>query len=212
MRLPLVNQPVRKKIRAFQRWIAESIVREGRLFKLEERAEYLVRLFENYLSPASRILDIGGGPGFYFKPLESRGHSLTILDVARPAFQKAPVVLYEGGTRFPFADKSFDVSLIITALHHISDPEYVVSEARRVTKKTLVVVEDLYHHWLGKIWTILRDRLYNFEFFGHPCQFRKKEEWLSLFSKEGLSVVEQTNVYTWIAGLRILNGVFILKV
>lgn len=182
------------------------------MFKLEERAESLVQLFENHLAHGSRVLDIGGGWGFYRKPLENRGHHVTVLDVTRPAFQKAPVVIYESGTRFPFADKSFDTSLIITALHHISDPEYVIREARRVTKNTIVVVEDLYHHWLGKMWTIWRDKLYNFEFFGHPCQFKTKEEWLRFFPGQGLSLIEQKNVYTWIAGMRILNGVFVLRV
>ena len=136
---------------------------------------------------------------------------MTVLDVVKPGFQKAPVVLYEG-TRIPFADKSFDASLLIGALHHIPDPEAVIQEAHRVTRKVLVVVEDLYHHSLGRWWTILRDQLYNFEFFGHPRQFKRSEEWTAVFRRLGFTVLEEKKIYTWLAGLRILNGIFVLQV
>ena len=200
-----------KKIRAFQRYLQDQAVRRPKISKqLEQWAEYLVGLFEKYLGKESRILDIGGGWGFYRAPLEKRGHHLTVLDVVKPGVQKAPVILYPGG-RIPFPDKSFQASLLITALHHIPDPESVILEARRVTRESVIVVEDLYHHALGKFWTVLRDRLLNFEFFGHPCQFKKEEEWVDLFRRSGLSLLEKKKVYTHLAGFRILNGLFVFE-
>jgi len=178
--------------------------------QLEERAAKFAALFEPYLPRESTILDIGGGWGFYAEPLAKAGHRVTVLDVVKPGFQKAPVVIYEGKT-IPFPDKSFDASILVTVLHHMSHVESVIQEARRVTRKNLIVVEDLYHHKLGRWWTELRDRLYNFEFWGHPCQFKTREEWISLFGKYGFSLVEQKNVYTWLAGMRILNGFFIFQ-
>lgn len=178
---------------------------------LGERAEGFVRLFDKYLPRGSHVLDIGGGWGFYADPLANRGHQVTVLDVVKPGFQKAPVVLYEG-KNIPFTDKSFDVSLLICALHHSPDPETVIQEAKRVTRGILVVVEDLYHHSLGRWWTIVRDQLYNFEFFGHPRQFKKGEEWVGVFKRLGFTILEETQVYTWLAGMRILNGLFVLQV
>ena len=177
---------------------------------LASRAEFFANRFDPWIPSGSQVLDVGGGWGFYAGPLERRGHHLTVLDVVKPGFQKSPVVVYEGG-RFPFADKSFDVSLLVTMLHHVPDPSAVILEAGRVTRCFLIVVEDLYHHALGRFWTILRDRFYNFEFFGHPCQFRKKEDWVALFDKLGYSLVKDEEVYTRLAGVRILNGILIFE-
>ena len=207
---PVVNEPIAAKIRKLQRSLLDGMVRRNPDLGLDRRAEFFVKLFERHLKPTSRILDIGGGWGFYAAPLERRGHSLTVLDVIKPGVQKAPVVIYPGG-RFPFPDKSFDASMMITMLHHTSDPAAILKEAARVTRGNIIVVEDLYHHAAGRFWTILRDRLYNFEFFGHPCQFRTREGWLKLFEECGLAFESDEQVYTKLAGMRILNGIFILK-
>ena len=199
-----------KKIRKFQRCLLDETVRRTSVAALESRAEFFVDRFKTCLPAASRVLDIGGGWGFYSAPLERRGHHLTVLDVVKPALQKAPVIVYKGG-RFPFPDKSFDVSLLVTMLHHVPEPEAVIREAGRVTRRFLIVIEDLYHHALGRFWTVLRDRLYNFEFFGHPCQFRKKEEWVALFGKLGYALVNEEEVYTRLAGLSILNGILVFE-
>lgn len=199
------------KIRRLQRTVLDGVVRSNPRLGLEERAEGFVRLFENQIPEKSRVLDIGGGWGFYHEPLTRRGHHVTVLDVVKPGFQKAPVIVYDG-QHIPFPDKSFDVSLLITVLHHIPDPETAVREARRVTRRHVVVVEDLYTHSLGKCWTALRDKIYNFEFLGHPCNFKKKEEWIHFFENGfGFRLIQEEDVYTWLAGMRIKNGVFVFE-
>ena len=207
-----MNTETLVKIRHIQRRVLDGMVRSNPSLGLDARAEYFAGLFNPYLDPHSRVLDIGGGWGFYAAPLEKRGHTCTVLDVVKPGYQKAPVVIYDPAHPMPFPDKSFDVSMLVTVLHHVADPVAVLREAKRVTRKTLIVVEDLYHHGLGRAWTILRDQIYNFEFFGHPCQFRKRQEWLDFFKAQGFEAVHDESVYTWMAGLRILNGIFILRV
>lgn len=199
------------EVRNFQRACQDEIVKNSPSLGLDNRAESFVRLFERQLKQKSEVLDIGGRWGFYSEPLRERGHHLTVLDVVRPSFQKAPVVLYDG-KRFPFADKSFDTSLLITVLHHIKDWSGIIEEAKRVTRKTLILVEDTYHHQVGRWWTILRDMIYNFEFIGHPCRFQKPQQWIEGFESAGFSLIEQKKVYTWLAGLRILNHVFVFQV
>jgi len=206
-----VPHPVMSKIRALQRNVLDGVVRNNPRLGLEDRAEFFVQRFEKHFSKESRILDIGGGWGFYAEPLKRRGHHLTVLDVIKPGFQKAPAVIYNG-EHFPFPDKSFDASLLITVLHHIPDPVPVILEAKRVTRKKLIVVEDLFRNSAGRLWTIFRDQMYNFEFFGHPCQFKKREEWIRLFESLGFTLLEDESMYTRLAGLRILNGVFVFQV
>ena len=208
--LCIVVKTWEEKIRIWQRRMMDSIIRRNPALGLDQRAEYFVSLFERYLPEQSSILDVGGGWGFYAKPLRIRGHSVSILDIVKPGIQKAPVILYDG-IKFPFEDKSLDVTLLITVLHHIRNPERVVLEVKRVTRKCLVVVEDLYQHRFGRWWTILRDKIFNFEYVGHPCQFKKQEEWLQFFEGHGFSLVEAKQVSTRLAGLSVLNGLYIFK-
>lgn len=202
---------IANNLRHFQRRLLDSLVRRHFHEALEKRAESIVRLFEDQLPQGSRILDLGGGWGFYSEPLATRGHETLVLDVVKPGYQKAPVVIYEGD-KVPFDDKSFDVTTMVTMLHHVPDPDALVREVRRVTRKKIVVVEDLYHHPAGRFWTICRDRMLNMEFLNHPHQFRKHGEWLEFFKKYGFGLVKFQKFYTWLAGFRILNGMYVFEV
>lgn len=195
---------IQKNVRDF---LAGSFFKE----KLEQRAEDLVQTFENYLSSRDQVLDIGGGWGFYSAPLKKRGCHLTVLDVHKPSFQKAPVIIYSGD-KMPFKGKSFNTSLLVTTLHHAEKVDDLIHDAVRVTKRFIIVVEDLYHHALGRMWTILRDQFYNFEFFGHPKNFRSQSEWTQAFEKAGCRQVYFQEVKTNLAGFSILNGIFVFQV
>lgn len=199
-----------KQLKLLQRTVLDALVRYVAHPALEKRAEGMTRLFENLIPARSRILDLGGGWGFYAEPLRSRGHDHLVLDVVKPGYQKAPVVLYEGSV-IPFPDQSFDVTLLVTMLHHVPDPWALFREVRRVTRGRVMVVEDLYHHPLGRFWTVIRDRILNMEFLDHPHQFRKHGEWVEFFKEQGFSVIKFEPVYTWLAGFRILNGVYVLE-
>ena len=199
------------KVRRVQRQSLDWMVGHFPSIGLEKRAEQFVSLFAEFIPSKARVLDIGGGWGFYAEPLKRlRDCQVTVLDVVEPSFRKVPVVTYGGG-EMPFPDKSFDVSLLITMLHHVETPERLLREARRVTRRFVVVVEDLYRHSVGRIWTVLRDSLLNLEFVGHPRQFRMKEEWFRCFRGLGFKVESEKEVYTFLLGLRILNGIFVLS-
>lgn len=202
--------PTQGTFQIFQRRVLDGIVRCFAHGALEVRAEKIVRLFEDQIPRGSRILDLGGGWGFYADPLKKRGNEHLVLDVVKPGYQKAPVVLYEG-SRIPFPDQSFDVTVLVTVLHHVPDPASLFKEVRRVTRRKVVVVEDLYRHALGRLWTICRDRILNVEFMSHPHQFRKDGEWRELFGAAGFSVGSFKEFYTWLMGFRILNGVYVLE-
>jgi SAM-dependent methyltransferase len=176
---------------------------------LDDRAEEIVRRIETFLPASSEVLDIGGGWGFYRRPLERRGHRHTVLDVVRPRFQKAPVVLYDGG-RMPFENEAFDVSLLVTVLHHVGEPDRLMAEAARVTRRYIIVVEDIYSTPAGRWWTEWRDRILNFEYVGHPCGFKTAGEWCRYFESRGLPVLENKEAVTRLSWLRIRNGFFVL--
>ena len=198
-------------VRKVQREALDWIVGHVPCIGLDRRAEGFISHFGDFVPRQSRVLDIGGGWGYYAEPLRrERDCEVTVLDVVEPRFRRAPVVTY-GGDRIPFPDQSFDVSLLVTVLHHVPSPEKVLAEAQRVTRRFVVVIEDIYRTAPGRLWTILRDSFYTLEFVGHPRQFRKKEEWFECFRKLGFGLEFEKEVYTSLLGIRILNGVFVLN-
>ena len=204
-----IGNTIKNSLRVFQRRILDGIVRHFAHSALEVRAEKIVQLFEKQIPQGSRILDLGGGWGFYPEPLTKRGHEHLVLDVVKPGYQKAPGVLYDG-FKIPFPDQSFDVTILVTMLHHVPDPGVLFKEVQRVTRQKVVVVEDLYRHAAGRFWTLCRDRILNVEFMAHPHQFRKDGEWREFFKAAGFEVSSFKSFYTWFAGFRILNGVYVL--
>jgi ubiquinone/menaquinone biosynthesis C-methylase UbiE len=205
-----IGNTIKNSLQVFQRRVLDGIVRHFAHGALEKRAEKIVQLFEDQIPERSRILDLGGGWGFYAEPLKKRGHEHLVLDVVKPGYQKAPVVLYDG-TRIPFPDQSFDVAILVTMLHHVPDPAALLKEVQRVTRQKVVVVEDLYHHAAGRFWTLCRDRFLNVEFTEHPHQFRSDGGWREFFKVCGFGVSSFKSFYAWLVGLRILNGVYVLE-
>ena len=201
---------IKNSLQVFQRRVLDGIVRRFAHGVLEARAEKIAKLFEDQIPTGSRVLDLGGGWGFYAEPLRKRGHEHLVLDVVDPGYKKAPVVLYDG-QRIPFPDQSFDVTILVTMLHHVPDPQALFREVHRVTRKKVVVVEDLYHHALGRFWTLCRDRILNVEFMEHPHQFRKDAAWRGFFKTAGFEVRFFKSLYTWLSGFRILNGIYVLE-
>ncbi len=208
-KIGIVNS-IKQRFQLFQRRVLDGIVRHFAHGSLEDRAEKIVKFFEDQIPEKSRVLDLGGGWGFYAEPLKRRGHESLVLDVVNPGYQKAPVLLYDG-SRIPFPDGSFDVTILVTMLHHVPDPEALFREVRRVTRQKVVVVEDLYHHAAGRCWTICRDRILNVEFMSHPHQFRTDIGWREFFRGAGFKVSSFKSFYTWLVGLRILQGAYVLE-
>lgn len=94
-----------------------------------------------------RILDAGGGTGFYSIPLAAKGHEVTILDTSRKILKVAQskaknlhvterVKIQHGDMediRQP--DESFDVVLCHLSLCYVKNPGRALSEFSRVLRK-----------------------------------------------------------------------------
>lgn len=152
---------------------------------------------------------MGGSWGFCASELRKIGFNAWVVDVVRPGVQVAPLVIYPGD-RLPFKNESWDVVSMITMLHHVPDPAALVKEAARVSKKYVLLTEDL-DSVGGRFWTVLRDQIFNLEFFGHPKQFRKEEEWTSFFLEYGLELVRFQKVATRLLGIKIENGFYLFR-
>ncbi len=148
-----------------------------------------------------RALDLGAGEGYVAREL----HGLTgawICSVDVGGFRRAavPYVTYDGW-RLPFGDEAFDTSLMLLALHHCAEPEAVLDEALRVTRRRLIVIESVYRNRLGLFWLWLLDGWLNGYrhdgLMSAALAFRTREEWQRLFASRGLRSVETRWLGPW---------------
>lgn len=163
------------------------------------RARDVVNQIERFLPPHSKVLDIGCGPGFVAEELSARGHQVSGIDL--------PVSSVVGGFNYfeasayalPFEDKTFDYSIMHTALHHMERPELALHEARRVSDMA-IVGEELRVNGLN--WFLLRryDALINLELFSCEHSNKTHEQWLEAFHCTGFELVtlERTTVFGFI--------------
>ena len=95
---------------------------------------------ESYLSLAgSRLLDVGGGPGFFADAFEARGATYIPLDadageLALHGREPGPRTVLGDGTTLPFASGAFDVVYSSNVAEHVSAPWRMADEMVRVTR------------------------------------------------------------------------------
>ncbi len=92
----------------------------------------------------------------------------------------------------PFPDNTFDVVVALATMHHTVDPEYYLSELKRIIKPTgaIILIEEMYIHLLDKVWISSQDWLLNKMKAGVPVplNFRSHKHYLAEFKKQGLKI------------------------
>ena len=144
--------------------------------------------FEHLLDQHQRILDIGSGNGLVAYTLMQKGFNITPLDIENLSYSnKIEPIVYDG-KKIPFEDQSFDVALILTVLHHTSDPSAILLEAKRVAKRILII-EDIYSNPIQKKLTLWMDQFVNWGY--SPCPKTNKDDtgWKSTFEDLNLQLI-----------------------
>lgn len=118
------------------------------------------RRIRPYLAEAN--LNVGSGHGFFSEAARQAGVAMTSLDVQAPAcaVDRDQVVVYDG-EHMPFEDGSFDAAIAMYVLHHARRPAGVLGEMKRVARRRVVLVEELYRHLPGKIGLAMLDYAVN---------------------------------------------------
>lgn len=128
---------------------------------LQKRTEKIVDLFEPFIEEGEKILDIGAGGGWISEEIQRRKKAeITLLDVKDFNQTDLKIVLYDG-ENIPFPDNSFDISLLIFALHHCLNFAKVLEEAKRVSKKKIIIIEDVPTSPINKIFLCVWDVVTN---------------------------------------------------
>lgn len=172
------------------------------------RARRKVRFIEPFiprLNKPLKVLDLGAGEGYVGQVLaDEHGASVTLADVVPMNRTLLPHVLYDG-TRLPFANDAFDVTLLYFVLHHAEDQEQVLKEALRVSRSRVVIVESVYEKGYDLRLLTCLDRLANRIRSGGLMRtqeahlhFRTAKAWQSLFAEEGLTLIAQRRRGRWV--------------
>ena len=171
----------------------------------KRRRIFLGEKIVEHVPQGSRILDIGSGSGRIGSLVAMRRNSEVVFcdPLREPDLHLRRKYSYvrASGCHLPFQDNAFDVSLIVTALHHIANPSIVLSEAKRVTQSRIIVIEDVYRNRAEKWITGFNDSLLNKEWFGHPHQNKRDREWMTIFKSLGMTLVVVKGFTEFYAGI-----------
>lgn len=145
-------------------------------------AKFKIVRISNYLSKKESILDIGTGPGSVCLLMNREGYNVALIDIIDQALSPEIDPEIYNGKKLPYNDNSFDTALILTVLHHTSNSEEIISEAKRVSDK-IIIIEDIYSNSFQKYLTFFVDSIVNMEFAGHPHSNKSDREWKETFNK-----------------------------
>jgi SAM-dependent methyltransferase len=119
---------------------------------MERRSRRLIEQVREWLPTEGRLLDLGSGTGHLSARLERElGVEVVSADVTDMHVVGRPPVLIADGA-LPFEEGTFSAALLFFMLAYPSDPAGVLSEAARVTRGPIIVVQSLYSGRLGYAW------------------------------------------------------------
>lgn len=161
----------------------------------EIRARSIIKHFINLISASDRIIDIGAGKGWVPKLLEQEHKlNITALDVVDHNTAGINLNIYNG-TRLPYKEDTFDVCLLIFVLHHTDNPERLIKEALRVTRKKVIIIEDTPKN---KFECYLQEKI---DYYFNHRKFKdihiahnvmSEKDWLKLFNELKIKVIEKS--------------------
>lgn len=160
-------------------------------FAFPYRYKKLTARLAPLLHDVDNILDVGTGDGHLGRQLmDATGCHITGLDVCLQPHSHIDVHYYDGST-FPFADDTFDSVLMVDMLHHTDNIEQMLSEARRVARR-FVIVKD--HYWNTRLDVAalhVADYLGNIPYgVPLPYNYLRLAQWQDMFRRHRLVELE----------------------
>jgi 2-polyprenyl-3-methyl-5-hydroxy-6-metoxy-1,4-benzoquinol methylase len=143
-----------------------------------------------FIEKGAKILDIGCGFGIVAEKLgsffDAKVYGVDICDRRKVNIRYKTI----DGEDLPFSENEFDVAFISYVLHHTTAPEKLISEAKRVAAKSIIIFEDLPEGAISKNLCRVHGflyKLYNPEQTS-PLSFKTTKFWENIFDSLNLSV------------------------
>ncbi len=155
------------------------------------RWRFLKKRLSPYLADVQNVLDLGASDGRLAHKLKAKNSHLTFtgVDTHVQKVTYIPIKKYDG-KKLPFPDKSFDCVMIIDVLHHDKNPERLLREAKRVSKKYILIKDHYFINRLDHAWLSFADNFGN-NSYGIHNQFNyfTLTQWQAVFKTLRLSLV-----------------------
>lgn len=149
------------------------------------------------------LLDIGAGDGLLASALAEARPALEVrgVDVLVRSSTHIPVEPFDGHV-LPYADRSFDASMLVDVLHHCDDPIEVLAEAVRVARSTILVKDHLSDARFAVARLRLMDAVGNRRHgVALPGNYRPSAWWTDAFQRLGVApTVWQTRLHLYVPG------------
>jgi len=140
-------------------------------YDADQKEKTLLNWLLGHFDNVSSILEVGCGTGHFTRWLETKDKHVIGLDVSPPMIFTAKelgskrLCLGEAQT-LPFVAGSFDVVIMVTLLEFLDDPLPILREARRISKKGVVLGTINRHSFLG-----LHKKLKKGPIWGSACLY-----------------------------------------
>ena len=157
---------------------------------LKARAKGLANTVSPYLNKDELILDLGPASCTVTETLIKQGLKVFPADIENFSIVDTVLPTIYDGHKLPFKDNQFDTLLILFVLHHTPNPTEILVEAKRVSRK-IIVMEDIVTSPTHKFLTAALDSLMNLEFYDQPHTNKSDEEWQSLFNQLNLKILDR---------------------
>ena len=192
--IPLIK--VEETLRKFLRKRVDNEKdRKGNAIKRVKRSFELV---EDYIV-GEKILDLGAGDGLLALEIKKQlKKEVVLVDIVDYNYTELPLILYNPEEQIPLADGEVDTTILYTVLHHASDPEHLLKEATRITKKRLVIIEAYIEEddisMTNSFFDWFYNRVIGDEDINVPLNFLKLEGWKKILKLYGFNVIENKYV------------------
>jgi ubiquinone/menaquinone biosynthesis C-methylase UbiE len=155
------------------------------------RAKRLYKYFMPYVNGYATLLDVGCGNMLVADLLQKdTGIKVNGVDVVDINLTELPHKIFDG-KKIPYKDNSLDVSLLSFVLHHVDSQKELLKEVVRVTKKRVIIIEDIYESETEKNWIKFMDvfgNVWTEPEMNFALNFHKDEEWLDISEKYKLKL------------------------
>ncbi len=169
-------------------------------FVYSRRIRVLVEEICNLLPKNSKVLDVGCGDGNIDRLIMQRRPDVNIegIDILQRKKTHIRVTQFDGDN-IPFKDNEFDVVMFVDVIHHASNQLLLLEEAKRVSRKYLLIKDHTNNGFLAfstlKFMDWVGNRHHDVVL---PYKYWSYEEWVSVIGKLSLNITywsKKLNLY-----------------
>ena len=152
-------------------------------YVLGRRVQVLARHLAEMLPRDASVLDVGCGDGSLAKLICDQRPDVNMrgIDVLVREPTAIPVEPFDGA-HIPADDGSFDVAMFVDVLHHTDDPRLLLREARRVTRRNILLKDHTCNGLLARPVLRFMDGVGNARFgVALPYNYWTRAQWQAAF-------------------------------